>query len=814
MKKSLQKALSLLLVAVMFVSTGALSVFAAEDPIQESASGFYYIEAEGDRPRLSAASADKFFQVDGEWFKDLNGNGELDAYEDWRVDIEDRITDLLAKMSVEEKVNLLFHCMSAGQFSPTYPMDDQFLYEQDCPFEGNILNGRYEDGYSFWYYINQFGITHYLDDATGTPQELIEYHNKVQAIAEDTPLGLPITFTANRESNTWGSYVDMPHDALGTANDPELAEKLWTIYGQEMAALGYQVTLNPFGVELGSWYGEDPAYIADLTETEVTAMQSANLAVCVKHFIARGGDSSFGNARSVAQNVDNWMYSWKAAIDAGCEWIMTNTGTGLSNTVRVDYDKESMDYLRNTLGFDGVVITDWGPAGSGISGVTVDGIDLSTLSLGEQYTMMLENGVDQFGAVSVMPGEDPSVRRDISNWPEALLNAVNDGSCSMDLVERSARRVLRTKFNKGLFEDPYRDVDAALQIMASAEYIAAPWDIDSNESLDRARNPETVELDHQLQAKSTVLVKNDDNLLPLTGDEKVYVTGNVEKTAAMDKEAVAKYATVVEDIAEADVIIARVTAMDDSAELIFEDAAECGKKLVLALDCVDPSMQAIENADAVLFLNFNVTCDHGSSLDFILRATEPWILADMIYGAREPGGMIVKEIARSVEMDDAQWKDLAGDSGASPYVRLLVEGLMKTSDTYSSPVNFGDPLLCYQYGMAYGEDPDFDYDILVVPTEVITAEVPTGWGGTQVTKQTVNVTQKSGVPFTVDLLVWNHGGDGMTTVQVMDGETVVGEKIMAVNGGGWRVCEMEVTLEGAGEHTITVGDLSAVITVE
>jgi len=806
------KKLSLLLVLAMLVSCLSIPVLGEGTAKQITAgdSTYFLVEASGDQAELGYVDESIILDVDGLKFKDLNRNGALDAYEDWRLDTEERITDLLAQMSIEQKVNLLFHCMSAGQFSPTYPMDDQFLYEKECPFEGNILNGRYPDGYSFWYYIVKFGITHYLDDATGTPKELIEYHNKVQAIAEQEGyLGIPITFSANRESNTWGSYVDMPHDALGTANDPELAGKLWKIYGEEMKALGYHVTLNPFGVEIGSWYGEDPAYIANLTDIEVKAMQSSGLAVCVKHFIARGGDSSFGNARSAAQNVDNWMYAWKAAIDAGCEWIMTNTGTGLTNSVRVDYDKTTMAYLRDTLGFDGVVVTDWGPAGN-MSGVTIDGIDLSQLDLAHQYTMMLENGVDQFGAVSVMPGEDPSVKRDISNWPDAIVRAVKEGFCSEELVERAARRILRTKFNKGLFENPYVDLDACLQLVASAEYIAEPWEIDSNESLDRARNPETVELDHQLQAKSTVLVKNDDNLLPLSTDVKVYVTGNVSKTAAMDAEAIAKYATVVEDPEEADVIVARITAIDDNAELIFEDARDFDKKLVIALDHVDPSTLVMTEADAVLFLNYDVTCDHGSSLDFILRATEPWILADMVFGAREPGGMIVKEIARDVDADNAQWKDLAGDQGASTYVRLIVEALMKTNPTYSSPNNYGDPLLQYQFGMKYGAEPDFVYDILVLPQ--VTETVVTESNGSTRTSYESFTKVKAGEPFIVDCLLWNNGADGVATVQVKANDEVVAEKIMAVTGGSWRVFETEITLE-AGEYTISVGDLTGTLTV-
>lgn len=788
------KKLSLLLALLMLLSTVVVPSVAEVEQVQ--------LEARV-KPILT---------VDGLQFKDLNANGSLDVYEDWRADTEDRITDLLAQMTLEEKVALLFHCMSAGQFSPTYPMDDQFIYEKNCPFEGNVLDGRYPDGYSMWYYINEYNITHFLDDATGTPAELIDYHNKVQVIGEETRLGIPITFSANRESNPWGSYVDMPHDALGVANDPELAKQLWTIYGKEMELLGYHLTLNPFGVELGSWYGEDPNYLAELSEIEVKAMQSANLEVCVKHFIARGGDSSFSAARSVAQMVDNWMVPWKAAIDAGCKWIMTNTSTGLSNTVRVDYDRVTMDYLRNTLDFDGVVITDWGPAGK-MSGVTVDGIDLSTLNLRQQYTMMLENGVDQFGAVSVMPGEDPSVKRDISNWPDAILNAVKDGECPIELVERSARRILRSKFELGLFEDPYVELEPALALIASPEYIAEPWEITSNASLDAARNPVTVALDHQLQAASTVLVKNDDNLLPLRRDLKIYVTGSADKTAAMDAEAIAAYATVVPTMEEADVVFARLTATNDAAELIVDDANDLGKKVVLALDCTDPNTYMMENADAILFLNFSVVCDHGSSLDFILRATEPWILADMLYGTRQPTGQIVKEIARSTEQDASQWKDLQGDMGASDYVRLILMQLVKTNPTIDLPDNWGDPLLCNTFGMRYGLNPEFRYDTLVLPT-IVTQVESQGWRGVTIVTKSVLATQKSGEPFTVSFVLNNDGADGVTTVQAYDGDKLVAEKLVAVNGDSWRIVELELTLEGAGEHTITIGDLTGVVTVE
>ena len=101
------KKMALFLAVVMLFSCVSAAGLAEESVIKESASGFFYIEANGDQPRLSAASADKFFQADGLWFKDLNGNGELDPYEDWRLDNETRTKDLLSKMTLLEKAGAL-----------------------------------------------------------------------------------------------------------------------------------------------------------------------------------------------------------------------------------------------------------------------------------------------------------------------------------------------------------------------------------------------------------------------------------------------------------------------------------------------------------------------------------------------------------------------------------------------------------------------------------------------------------------------------------------------------------------------------------
>ena len=80
-------------------------------------------------------------EVDGYQFRDLNDNGELDVYEDWREDTEDRITDLLSQMTLEEKVGLLFHIDAFGLPASPYPVTDEYLYSTENPFGESSGNG-------------------------------------------------------------------------------------------------------------------------------------------------------------------------------------------------------------------------------------------------------------------------------------------------------------------------------------------------------------------------------------------------------------------------------------------------------------------------------------------------------------------------------------------------------------------------------------------------------------------------------------------------------------------------------------------------
>ena len=707
-------------------------------------------------------------------------------------------------MTIEEKTGLFYHICSCGSSAGA-----DFSLPQNIwgPDDESLMP---EDGHSMYFYIMNLDITHFLDNSNGTPQAQVDYHNAIQSIGERTRLGVPITFSSDRQYNAWGGMIDTPHASFGTAADTELGAKLWGQYAAETRAVGYHVLLHPYGMELGSWNGESPEYLAEMTTAEVTAIEQY-LQACCKHFISRSGP--FEKARSEAQTVDNWMYPWQAAVDCGIQWIMLNADKGLSNAVVTDYDKISLDYLRDVLGYDGITLSDWGTEGSA-EGIGYDGTDIATLSIVERYAYAVNAGLDQIGFPNAGYGvtnDGPSPTAPCHR--EAIAEAYEQGLISEERLEATCRRVLKSKFTLGLFEDPYCDADYALSLAASEEYINDPWEITDLDSLNRARNPQVVEWERQLEAESAVLIKNDNAALPLEKGIKVYVDSTTSTiTLNGYKEELAAYATVVDDIEDADVVIADCSQVNDAAELMVEDAQDAGKKIVIVANGASPDAWMVENADAVLFVNFSRTPDHGTGQSGFILTIEPCVFADLLFGEREPAGMIVKEIGRNTAAESTEWQDLAGDLGVDTWVRLILLATMKENEDHSVPANYDDALFQFRYGMRYGEEPAFVYDTLVLPksTTEVTEETSSG---TSTSYQTIDGA-RAGEPFSVYCLIWNDGADGVTTVQAsVDGE-LAGEKIMAINGGSWRILQMEIQIDTAGEHEITVGDITKIITVE
>lgn len=783
------------------------------------------VAADGEQAALETHTK-TIIEVDGLQFKDLNGNGQLDVYEDWRADIDDRVDDLLSQMTLEEKVGSLFHASTGGTFTSLYPVTDEFLYSNESEIE---VNGEY---YSPLYHqiISDYN-TVFLHNVNGTPLEQLEENNTIQEIGESSRLGIPVTLSCDRSYNTWGGMVNMSNYAFGVADDEDLLYDLVAQYSKEMRAVGFHIPFHTYGVEIGSWYGDEVNNIAKMTATETLAYEENGVGACTKHYIARGGRSSYAGAVSPANLLDSWLVGWQAAVDAGTSYIMLNNGPAL-NDCNVCYDSETLGILRNDLGYDGIIVTDW-PLFMGApsaEGTTPEGDDLSTMDVGQLYTTMLEAGVDQFGCFFMADGTDASQEyvdanyshRQQAAWPDAIVAAVEDGTCDIELIDRAVARTMRNKFEMGLFEDPYGSAEEVLTLAASEAYQAEQFELTTIDDIYAARSEETNEMEIRLQTESTVLLKNDDNILPLADGTAIYVTGSDEETAANDAEAMAAYGNVVSTMEEADVVVARIgdTA---SAETIIGEAQAAGKPVIVAYQAsngsfssagVEPNSYIAENSAALLMMTYDCKTDHGSSMGNFFTYTLPSVLADMVFGEKEPEGSLVYEIPR--DGDDAQtdWGELAYDTGVDTTTRLYMAATVRQDPTALLPTNLGDVLYPADFGMRYGEDSDINLNTLVMDQEVTTTEQENSWTGEmEEVSVAANKTVASGETFQIYMIADNAGADGTILAQAYEGDTLLASQIVSVEGESFAIVTMDITLEGAGEHVITVGDNTLTVTV-
>ncbi len=772
--------------------------------------------------RLEARTKE-VIEVDGLYFKDLNGNGTLDVYEDWRQDVDARVDDLLSQMTLDEEIGLLWHASTGGTFTAMYPYTEEWLYSNEPTYtdqDGNCYVPMYHS-------IITDNVTTYLHNVNGTPDTLIYENNAFQEIAESARLGIPVVISCDRSYNTWAGMVNMANYAFGVAHDEELLYELVSQYAAEERAIGFHVPFHSYGVEIGSWYGDDVNYIATMVGIETAAYEENGVDACTKHFMARGGRSSYSSAKSPADLLESWLVGWESAvIDNGSGWVMLNNGS-LLNDCNVCYDSESMAILRETLGYDGCVVTDW-PMWLQVpsaSGTTPEGVDLSTCSVGELYAIILNADVDQIGCFFMVESDVTTDYDDVTShypgmmqpmWPETIKEQLDNGNLTQETVDKHAKRVLRNKFELGLFEDPYSSLDEALELAASEEYQAEAFELNTIEDVYAARNSEVNELEIRLQTESTVLLKNENNILPLSADAKVYVDGSSKDTVAMDIEAIGAYATVVEELEEADVAIAHVTSMDDNAEMLIEDAQDAGIPMVLLFDggvSNEPNAWAIENSAAVLFMTYDCTPDHGSSMGNFYHKTLPSVIADMLYGTKEPSGSTVFEIARTSDDAVLDWGELQFDTGVDMTTRLYMAATVRQNPTAELPTNLGDVIIPVGFGMRYGQDADIDINTLVTD-QVVGEVVTTSMFGESKSSAAVNKTIASGETATLYMIAENHGADGSTTVEVLEGDQVLATKYVSIEGGSFVIVTIDVTLEGAGEHTLTVGGNSIVITVE
>ncbi len=591
--------------------------------------------------------------MDGYTFRDLNKNGSLDVYEDSRAQLEERVEDLLGEMTVEEKAGTMFVSM-IGMTANGDPYDKprmsrnpiEILLAIAVPPASEMLVTKK---------INSFNILNSYD-----PDILARFNNNVQKIAERMRLGIPITIASDpRHSaeNNPGAAIFTPTfsqwpNQLGLAatRDTMLVREFGDIARQEYRSVGITVALHPMAdlateprwARINGTFGEDAVLSAAMIKAYVLGFQgddlgSQSVACMTKHFSGGGpqldgDDPHFHYGKDQAYPGDNFPYHvipfTKGAFVAKTAQIMPYYGIPVGQTgedVAFAFNKEIItDLLRDSLGFEGVVCTDWGIiTDSKMGEARAWGVEDLTVS--ERMTKAIDAGCDQFGGEFV---------------PEVIVKMVESGKLPEARIDESVRRILRDKFRLGLFDNPYLDEDAALKI---------------------AGNKRFMEKGKEAQAKSMIVLKNE-GLLPLTKGVKVYTEG-FSNLKPMET-----YAEVVKDPAEADVIVKRMTTPWDppkgnsmlerffrqgrlwynSEEIAAVSQLADQKPLVVITHLERPTvLTGVDELCGALLADFG---------------TSDEVATDVLFGVRKAEGKLPFELPSSKEAVENQMEDLPYDS--------------------------------------------------------------------------------------------------------------------------------------------------------
>jgi beta-glucosidase len=585
-------------------------------------------------------------------FRDLNKNGRPDIYEDARQPIDARVEDLLGRMTLAEKAGMLF-------------INGAFVNA-----DGSLEEKSGAPGFADRTAIAQMSdqqMTHFnLWDIPGA-QALATWNNNLQRFAEGTRLGIPVTLASDPRNHFAHSiYAMVATDfsqwcetlGFGALRDPVLVRQFANIVRQEYLAVGIRVALHP-QVDLATeprWarisgtFGEDAQLTAELAVAYIEGLQGPRLgpdsvACMTKHFPGGGPqneglDPHFEFHRGQIYPGRNFAYHlipFEAAIAADTAAIMPYYGVPMDQTdenVAMSFNKAIITgLLREKYGYDGVVCTDWGL----ITGMHFPDAywpprawGVEHLGEAERVRKALEAGVDQFGGES---------------RPELVLALVESGRITEARIDRSVRRLLRQKFQLGLFEDPFVDEAAVPQVLGRpASHAAAAAS----------------------QRRAMTLLKNAGPTLPLSGRPRLFVK-NVDASVA------AGYGEVVASPEEADFAILRLqtpwypveTKNPFARGFHHGDLDFKGEALaeILALLRIVPTIVVIYLDRPAVIPEIAAACqvllaDYGASDAAVL---------DVVFGVARPEGKLPFELPSSMAAVHAQKADVPYDSEAPLY---------------------------------------------------------------------------------------------------------------------------------------------------
>lgn len=483
------------------------------------------------QPALGQRSA-KTLTQSGLSFKDLNKNGKLDRYEDWRLPVETRVQDLLTQMSLEEKVGFMLISTTRmggdNAFQQNAPRAERgpsvinsSFNEEDLVQPNNIFTRKplavpIMSSAGTTKAVNQYHLRHFILRANPPAVTIAEWANRLQELCETSRLGIPAIVASNPRNHITidaaiglsvgtTAFSKWPGElGMAAMHDFKLTHEFADIARQEWAAVGLRkgymymadLATEPRWQRIEGTFGEDADLASGMIREIVLGFQGTQLgknsvAMTTKHFPGGGPqenglDSHFDWGKFAHYPGGNFEYHlkpFKAAIAAGTSAIMPYYSSPKGKEfeeVGFSYNKAIIqDLLRKKLGFKGIINSDTGPIEMMPWGV-------ENLTLHQRYQKALVAGVDLFSGTA-----DPAI----------LLETVKQGLVTESRINESVGRLLKEKFELGLFENPYVDVQKAQELVGNEQF---------QKKADLA------------QRKSIVLLRNSAKLLPLKSKTKVY----------------------------------------------------------------------------------------------------------------------------------------------------------------------------------------------------------------------------------------------------------------------------------------------------
>ena len=585
----------------------------------------------------------KTLDIDGMSFRDLNKNNKLDRYEDYRLDTAQRVEDLISQMTLEEKVGTLFH--------PPVTINPDWMFRLYSLF---VDGGKLTESEIINQHINHFNLY-----GNPKPERLAKRLNSLQKIASRSRLGIPVTISSDpiHEVPNGGGVASFSLDGfskwpsqlgLAASQNPSLVKQFAEIAREEYLAVGIRTALHPMA-DLATeprWarnfgtFGSDNVLSSKLTMAYMDGFQgetidSQSVMTMVKHFPGGGPqenglDPHLFSGRNQIYPGNMFDYHVKPFIDAinnNLAVIMPYYGITVNQTsenVAIGFNKDLLTtLLRDELGYKGVICSDWGIINGRHWGV-------GDLSIEERYIKAIDAGIDQFG------GEKDT---------EVVIELVTKGLMPLSRIDASVKRILKNKFDLGLFDNPYVEVD---QVKS------------------RVNTERNIKLGKEAQKQSMVLLKND-STLPLEKNINIFVDGFNAKSIV--------HGNVVSDIKDADVIVSYVhTVFNGNQPSGIDRLVDNVLSSIFPNQDLNFSPEILEKLEefssikpliVIVDLNRPAILDSINQMSSALVGTfgvDESVIFETLFGESKPTGKLPFEIPSSMKEVNEQLEDVPDDT--------------------------------------------------------------------------------------------------------------------------------------------------------